>query len=185
MNQFEYLIPFVGIIYALSATDLLVSTHRLIIERKQVRFHLVPIIWAIVAFLVIINAWWGFLQINEKIKLDNAGQLFLLSLLPLVVFLIASLSLPHKIEKNMDLWAYFDAHKVPFYLCHCVYMVLIPLILGNFADSLNFEQVTKNAVLAALFFALMWLRHWGWHLAMGSIFMLSLLASLFNQSMTF
>ncbi|MFT6270311.1 MAG: hypothetical protein ACJAVV_003145 [Alphaproteobacteria bacterium] len=41
MNQFEYLIQFVGIIYALSATDLLVSVHRLIIERKNL-----PFIWS-------------------------------------------------------------------------------------------------------------------------------------------
>lgn len=182
MNQFEYLIPFVGIIYALSATDLLVSAHRLIIERNKVTLHLVPIIWAIVAFLLIINGWWGFFEINQKIVLENAGQLFLLSLLPLVLFLVASLSLPHNVKGHIDLWDYFCEHKIPFYLSHLLYLLLIPLILGNFADQLNLTQVVRNLVLAFVFLGLIWLKHWGWHLAVGTAFMLSLLSSIFKQS---
>lgn len=68
MTQFEYLIPFVGFIYAISATDLLISAHRIIIERKTIKMHAIPFIWAVVAFLMIINGWWGFLEINSKIN---------------------------------------------------------------------------------------------------------------------
>jgi hypothetical protein len=182
MNQFEYLIPFVGIIYALSATDLLVSVHRLIIDRKTITFHVVPIIWAIEAFLLIINGWWGFLDINNKIVLENAGQLFLLSLLPLVLFLIASLSLPHKVKNGLSLWEYFNAHKVPFYLSHMAYFILIPIVLGSFADEQNVMQTLKLLGLASVFLCLIWLKHWGWHLAASSFFMLGLLGSIFSQS---
>lgn len=183
MNQFEYLIPFVGIIYALAATDLLVSTHRLIIERKRFTAHAVPIIWAIVAFLMIINSWWGFLDINQKIVLENAGQLFLLSLLPLMLFLIASLSLPHKIKNHLNLWEYFCEHKAPFYLSHTIYLLLIPLVLMDFSDQLNVAQITRNIVMALVFLSLIWLKHWAWHFLVGSAFMLGLLMSIFKQSM--
>ena len=182
MDQFEYLIPFVGIIYALSATDLLVSVHRLIIERKRVTFHLVPIIWAIEAFLLIINGWWGFLDFNKNIVLESAGQLFLLSLLPLVLFLVASLSLPHKVDKPLSLWDYFNAHKIPFYLSHMAYFLLIPIVLGSFADEINVVQTLKLLGLALVIFCVMWLKHWGWHLAVSSFFMLALLGSIFSQS---
>lgn len=182
MNQFEYLIPFVGIIYALSATDLLVSTHRIIIERQSIKFHFVPIIWAVVAFLLIINGWWGFLQVNDKIELQNAGQLFVLSLLPLIVFLVASLSLPHKIKEGLSMWEYFCEHKIPFYISHTAYLLIIPLVLGSFAEQVNYEQVVRNVIIALVFLGLIWLKHWIWHFAVGTVFLLGLLLSIFQQS---
>jgi hypothetical protein len=99
--------------------------------------------------------------INNKIVLENAGQLFLLSLLPLVLFLIASLSLPHKVNKELSLREYFNAHKVPFYLSHMAYFLLIPIVLGNFADEQNIVQTLKLLGLASVFFCLIWLKHWG------------------------
>ena len=182
MTQFEYLIPFVGIIYALSATDLLVSTHRIIVERHHIKFHLVPFVWALVAFLLIVNAWWGFLQLNDKITLENAGQLFVLSLLALTVFLISSLSLPHQVNQNLCMWEYFCKQKTALYLCHTVYLVLIPVVLGSFADDINTAQVSRNVVLSIIFVGLIWVKHWGWHLTAGILFSMALLTSIFKQS---
>lgn len=182
MNQFEYLIPFVGFIYALSATDILVSAHRIIIERKTIIISLVPIIWAVVAFLMIINGWWGFLSINSNIALENAGQLFILSLLPLVLFMIASLSLPHKVTKELSLWTYFDQHKVPFYLAHALYLILIPIVFSTFSDNLNLMRILVHVGLASMFICVIWLKHWGWHLALGLIYSGTLLYGIFNQS---
>ena len=182
MEQFEYLIPFVGIIYALSATDLLVSTHKIIVARRSISFHAVPFIWAIVAYLLMINGWWGFLQINNQIELKNAGQLVFLSVLPLSVFLIASLSLPHNFESDLNMWEYFSEHKTPLYICHAVYMLLIPLVLGSFAKQFNYEQVLKNLVIAVALLVLIRLRHWLWHFVAGAAFMSVLLQSLFEKS---
>jgi hypothetical protein len=184
MNQSDYLIPFVGIIYALSATDLLVSAHRLLIERQSVKFHVVPIIWALISFLMIINGWWGFFEINENIKLQNAGQLFLLSLLPLFMFLIASLSLPHKAHDEMNMWGYFDQHKIPFYLCHATYLFVIPLVLGSFVEEVNYGQVFRNISVAIVFIVLIWLRHWLWHFIAGTTYLLSLLQAIFKQAIS-
>lgn len=182
MNQFEYLIPFVGIIYALSATDLLVSSHRIIVHCRAIRLHIVPILWAVIAFLLIINGWWGFILVNDQIKLENAGQLFCLSLLPVSVFLIASLSLPHSFEDKLDMWEYFNQNKLPFYCCHAGYLLLIPLVLGSFAEQINYEQVIKNIVMAVLFLSLIKLKHWAWHGVGALAFFVALLQSLFNQS---
>ncbi len=182
MNQFEYLIPFVGIIYALSATDLLVSSHRIIVSRHTIKVRFTPILWAVIGFLLIINGWWGFIQFNDKIELKNAGQLFFLSLLPVSVFLIASLSLPHHFDDDLDMWDYFNQNKFPFYLCHAVYLLLIPIVLGSFADELNYEQVIKNIIMACLFLSLIKLKHWAWHAITGALFLSALLLSLFNQS---
>lgn len=182
MNQFEYLIPFVGFIYALSVTDILVSVHRLVVERERVKVHLVPVIWAVVAFLMIINGWWAFFQLNSKISLSNAGQLFLLALLPMMLFLISSLSLPHKVNNNLCMWAYFDANKKPFYLCHFSYLLLIPIVLSNFADELNIVQIALNVGFACILIPLIWLKHWAWHFGIGLVLMVSLLFSIFSQA---
>jgi hypothetical protein len=119
---------------------------------------LVPIIWGIEAFLLIISGWWGFLELNNSIVLENAGPLFLLSLLLLVLFLIASLSLPHKVNKPLRLWDYFNAHKILFYFCHMAYFLLIPIVLGSFADEVNIIQTLNLLGLTFVLFCLMWLK---------------------------
>lgn len=179
MSQFEYLVPFVGFIYALAATDLLISMHRLIIERKNITINAVPILWAIVAFLTIINGWWGFFNINNSIVLENAGQLFLLSLIPMLVFLISSLSLPHVVTPNMSLWDYFYEHKMPFYLCHALYLLLIPVVSFIFTTSVNTPQTVRFVILSSVLLSLIWLKNWRWHFFIGLFYMISLFHSLF------
>ena len=183
MSQFEYLIPFVGIIYALAATDLLVSAHRIIIERERIAFHPVPIIWAMIAFLLVINAWWGFFEVNENIKLNNAGQLFLLSLLPMIIFLISALSLPHTINKEFSMWEYYERNRVPLFASHIIYLILIPVVMGVVSDVVNTQQTIRNLAFILVFASLMWIKHWVWHLLVGVVFMSVIIMSLFKQTM--
>lgn len=182
MNQFDYLIPFVGIIYALSATDLLVSAHRLIIERRRITFHSVPIIWAVTAFLLIINAWWQFFEINKNIELKNAGQLFLLSLLPMIIFMISSFSLPHKIDDNFSMWDYYNDHKKPLFFSHILYILMIPAVLGLFVETINTLVILRSLGFSLIFVSLLWINHWVWHLLVGLTMMTSLLYSIFQQT---
>ncbi len=184
MNQFEYLIPFVGIIYALAATDLLISTHRIIIERRRIKFHVVPIIWAFVAFLLVINAWTGFFEVNKNITLENAGELFILSLLPMIIFLISALSLPHTIKDDFCMWEYYEHHKAPLFASHIIYLVLIPAVMFFVADVANIQQALRNLAFIAVFAWLIWVKHWAWHLAVGLVFMSVIILSIFKQSIS-
>lgn len=181
MNQFEYIIPFVGIIYGLSATDILISSHRIIIEREKVKFHIVPFVWAVVAFLLIINGWWAFFEINTVIELENAGQLLVLTLLPLIAFLFCALSLPHKVEQGLDLWAYFYRHRVPFYLSMCAYLLLIPLIASSFLPN-GAENTPQLLIVSAILIISIWIKYWIWHLVIGALYAWSLTYTLFNQT---
>lgn len=79
------------------------------------------------------------------------------------------------------MWTYFDEHKVPFYICHIAYLLIIPLVLTGFAEQINYKQVAINTTLGFGFFALIWFKHWLWHLAAGTLFLLSLLQSIFKQ----
>lgn len=183
MDQFEYLIPFVGIIYGLSAADLLTSMHRIIIERHKIALHIVPISWAAVSFLLIINGWWGFFDINRVITLKSAGDLFLLSLLPIVLFLTIALSLPHKVDSRLNLWQYFKAHKRPFYGSLALYLMLIPTVLFTLSPEASLNEFISPLIMSAILIALMWLKHWAWHFTVSLLFILSLVSTLFRQSM--
>ncbi|WND04064.1 hypothetical protein QGN29_06710 [Temperatibacter marinus] len=183
MEQFELLIPFVGIIYALSATDLLVSAHRIIIERKHVKVDIVPILWAVIAFLFMINAWWQFFEVNANIELKNAGQLFILSLLPMTVFMISAFSLPHTIKSNLSMWDYYDCNKYPLFLSHIAYLVVIPLIMWTFTDMINLEVIIRNLAFIAVFVSLMLIKNWAWHFVIALVFMVIILYSTFQQTL--
>ncbi len=183
MEQFEYLIPFVGIIYGLSAADLLSSFHRLIIERDKVKLHIVPLSWSVVSFLLIINGWWGFFHINQSIMLKSAGDLLLLSLLPLTLFLTIALSLPHQINRQLNLWEYFNQHKKPFYGCLTLYLLLIPTVLFLMVDDATWQSFISPVVMSVILTALIWLKHWLWHFLASALFIVSLIHTLYQQSL--
>jgi hypothetical protein len=182
MPQFEYLIPFVGIIYGLGATDLLVSIHRLIIERRTITFHILPISWAAVSFVLIINGWWGFFDINKSIKLEHAGHLFLLSTLPLSLFLTTAMSLPHKVDGYLNLLDYFNEHKKPFYLSLCIYLLLIPIVLNIISEVPQWQNIASHSIVCSLLIVLIWVKHWGWHLLFVILFFANTMSSIFKQS---
>ena len=53
MSLTEHLIVFVSIIVGLGLTDLLADLHRLIRVRRRVRWHAIPLLWAVVALLLV------------------------------------------------------------------------------------------------------------------------------------
>jgi len=94
MTQLEYLIALVSIIVGLGLTDLARSLRELVRPGRTVHWHWLPLTWAAIAFLVIVQIWWqsfGFLQ-NEA--LSHAAVFVPVLLGFLLLYLICAFALP-------------------------------------------------------------------------------------------
>ena len=58
MSQLEYLITLVSIIVGLGLTDLVQSFRELVRPGRPVRWHWLPLAWAAIVFLLVLQVWW-------------------------------------------------------------------------------------------------------------------------------
>lgn len=94
MTQQEYLTALISIIVALGLTDLARSLRDLVRPDHRVRWHALPLLWAAVTLLLIVQIWWGSFELLEKEVLSQ-GWVFLAYLLMfLVLYLACAFSLP-------------------------------------------------------------------------------------------
>jgi hypothetical protein len=115
MSPFEYELVLVTIIVGLAITDKLVSLHRLLRSRAQVRWHWLPLVAAVLVLLTLLQFWWGFYRLG-RIEVWNQYGAFLLLLLQLILmFLLACAALPDDERDGLDLAAYYDHNQRYFW----------------------------------------------------------------------
>jgi len=118
MSKIEYLLTFISIIIALGVSDLLFSLHKLLRIRSEVKWHWIPLAWALCLFLAIINIWFGIhYYLDDKLS-ETAGG-FILLILPVIFILMLSMAIlpdnPGKDGKNLLEW-YFKNKSYIFSL---------------------------------------------------------------------
>jgi hypothetical protein len=82
MTQLEYLVALLSIIAGLGLTDLAQSFRELVRPQHTVRWHWLPLIWAVSTFLVAVQIWWYSFQ-----NLQSSTQEFFLTYLFLILLL--------------------------------------------------------------------------------------------------
>ncbi|MGX5173210.1 hypothetical protein ACUR5C_04175 [Aliikangiella sp. IMCC44653] len=186
MQQFEYVIPFVGLIYGLCATELLTSLYRLLEQRKKVEFHVIPLLWALACFLMIINGWWGFFDINSKLKISKASQLLVLSLLPLLTFMFCATVLPRSLPNaGINMWHYFLSQRVIFFPFISLYLITIPLVMYSIDSSKEINYFNLDQwIFALLVFALSFIKNIWIHSLIVIVMLASLISTLNNQTLS-
>jgi len=184
MTQFEYVIPFVGIIYGLCATDLLTSIYRLLEQRQKVKFHFLPLVWSAICFLIIINGWWAFFEINDRVLINSAGKLLILCCMPLLTFLFCAAALPGRVpDSGCDMWQYYLANRKLFFSFLVIYMMIIPLVLHYFTPEREMtEYVISQSVGAACLASLIYFKNIWLHTGVAILFLITMSNSLFQQT---
>jgi hypothetical protein len=94
MSQLEYLIALVSIIVGLGLTDLARSLRELVRPGRTVRWHWLPLTWAAIAFLVIVQIWWQSFRFLQKEALAHAAVFTPVLLGFLLLYLICAFALP-------------------------------------------------------------------------------------------
>ena len=115
MSKIEYLLTFISIIIALGVSDLLFSLHKLLKIRNEVKWHWIPLAWALCLFLAIINLWFGVhYYLDDKLS-ETAGG-FVLLLLPIIFLLMLSMAIlpddPDKDGKNLLDWYFKNKNYI-------------------------------------------------------------------------
>ncbi|NMH61423.1 hypothetical protein [Alteromonas ponticola] len=183
MEQFDYIIPFISIIYGIAIADLLSSVYRLVEERQRVRMHPIPFIWAAVCFTAIINGWWAFFQIMENFTVKSAGNLFILSFLPTLTFLFSSAVLPSRISSECDLWMFYRKNRVIFFGTFAAYLLSVPTILYLLFDQFNQLYVISQLVGCLLLILCILVERQWLHWLISLYFAYNIAAGLFNQTL--
>jgi len=143
MTKIEIVISFFTIVYGLMLTDLFNSLHKLIRNRKIVKWHWLPLIASWYLFLQIINNWWGFLSFNESSGF-NIVYFFILAHVVILFYLSVSVILPDEIQKKgVDLKEYyFQNHSYFWGLITAISIVsLLISIIPQFIHSSHLDTI--------------------------------------------
>ena len=105
MSIFEYISVTIAIVLGLAIARLLTAFGELVIHRKRVRFHWVPLTWAMTLFLLIYVLWWQFFSVG--VVLDEWSFLDFLS--------AAVVTLPLYVASMLFLPRHFDAPEISLY----------------------------------------------------------------------
>ena len=168
MTQTSNISTLITIIFGLMLTDLFASVHRLIRNRKRVRWHWLPLILSWYVLIMVLKNWWA-LVFNEGGGVWGSGWLFLYyGHLLLLLYLVASSVLPDEIPINgVDLRDfYFENRRYFWGLLAGVNLILMlfALLRPMFTDSsLSWLVVVSNIIMGVIALSLAWTRRFGYH----------------------
>lgn len=113
MEVTNHLIFVVSLIVGLAIVELITTLGRLIRARERVRFHWIPLVWAGLIFMQLVQSWWVYYYV---LKADVWREYFAyMSFLvqPILLYLISSWILPQRIGKaKIDLKNYYFKEHV-------------------------------------------------------------------------
>ena len=127
MDTFEYITALVAVVIGLAIADLATSLHRLLRQRKVVRWDWVSPLAALLVLAELFNLWWrwrGFTGTTTAEVLPYFVALIL-------IYLTASITLPDEVpEEGLDLRRYFDENRSYFWFVYSSYVAVIITLMS-------------------------------------------------------
>ncbi|MGD2067149.1 MAG: hypothetical protein PVI57_00585 [Gemmatimonadota bacterium] len=107
MTLFEHLSVLISIVIGLGLTHILSNAHELVQARDRVRRHWLPMAWAVLVFVALVQWWWTSFTFRTRHDWTFFYFLFLL-LRPVVFYLAAAFVLPRvEPDRPCDMRAYY------------------------------------------------------------------------------
>ncbi len=94
MTPFEFVSVALSFVLGLGITRLLLASVHIFHTRRNVKFHWVPIVWALSIFLIQIQYWWAIFELSDRIEIWTALHFGTLLLLALMLFVAGAVVLP-------------------------------------------------------------------------------------------
>lgn len=115
MTAFEHLSVLISLVLGLGIAHLLSSVHHLVLARHRVRFHWLPLLWAALMFIGLVQEWWSIFELRDRPEWNFFG--FLVTLIdPVILYLTASFVLPPvEADRPCDLKAYYFGVRAWFF----------------------------------------------------------------------
>jgi hypothetical protein len=178
MDIREHSITLVSVIVGLGLTELLANLNRLVRSRRDVRWYGLPLAWAGVCLILVVNLWWGiYLGAIGIATPSNAGVFLLYLIVPVLLYLVCAAALPEVREPaGVDLRASYFASSRYFSALLCAYVAatLLQAYIARFTvDWTPLTTVMRLGILGVLL-PLVWVRR-PWYHWFAAIFMLVVL----------
>ena len=150
MTPFEHLAVLISIVLGLGLTQLLMSAHRLVQARERVTFYWLPVAWAAILFVSLIEWWWASFGLRTQTVWNFFYFLFIL-LSPVSLYLAAAFALP-EIEPGAryDLRAFYYGNRGWFFAVLAASPALDALRRAIQAGSVRDFGAWSNLVAAVL-----------------------------------
>ncbi len=180
MTRVQHLLPFVSIIVGLGVTGLLKEIYFLFKDRKQVQWHWIPLVWAISAFLLLINSWYEFERtLNYDLTSNAIG--FAISILPLILKYAFSTSVLPDLSKSstIDLKQYYFDEKNLMFSIFVLHLISVILVEYFGAGTLN--SLLRNGIAATLIGALIFTKNKYYHGVITIAFLVGLIVRMSQQ----
>ena len=167
MSFTEHGIVLVSIVVGLGLTDLLGNFRRLVHARERVRWDGLPLAWALVALLLVVNYWWGlYLGATGIYEVETAGAFVASMVLPVVLYLVCSSALPEMVPaEGVDLGETYFRQRRFFFGLLLAYYVVVSIHTHIATDSWAWTPLdSMRAVFIAMLASLLVVRsrwyHW-------------------------
>lgn len=186
MSFTEHAIVLVSIIVGLGLTDLLGSFRRLVHARERVRWDGLPLAWALVSLLLVVNYWWGlYLGATGIYEVQTAGAFVASMALPLLLYLVCSSALPEAVpEAGLDLGEAYLRQRRFFFGLVLAYYAVVSIHTHVAADSWTWTPLdTMRSVFMAMIAPLLLVRARWYHWLVVSAATGLLLVRLFMQEL--
>lgn len=111
MNVFSMVASAVAMLTSLSLTRLLSSMVGVFLARLEARVVWVPVMWAGAVFVELVQGWWAIIELESYSGAWTRGDVVLLLMVPLMLFLASALLLPYpQMARGGSLEAWFEQH---------------------------------------------------------------------------
>lgn len=156
----------ISIVVGLGLTELLLTFYQLIRARRRVTWDALPLAWALLILIAVVNYWWG-IRADMAERSDWLTGTFMLAMIsPVFIFLACAAALP-RIEPvaRLDMKATYADERTAFLLFFLAYQggnwILDIAVLGGFSSPI--VVVHRTIVCVALAIALLARsRRWDW-----------------------
>jgi hypothetical protein len=151
MDTFEYITALVAVVIGLAIADLATSLHRLLRNRKVVRWDWVSPLAALVILAELFNLWWRWRGFEGR----TIGDVLPYFLALILIYLAASVTLPDEVPaEGLDLGRYFDENRSYFWLVYTSYVAAMITLMSIRALH---HGLSVSDVLSRYYFDYFWI----------------------------
>ena len=142
MDKASYIHGLLSVMVGLGLSSMLQSFHRLVRLGGRVRWHWIPVAWAVLALLMVVQSWWAYFAIVTDPVWTNLFAFLLPLLVFIVLFMIVASALPDakSIPEGavVDLETMHFAQRRYFFALWSVLMLLAIVVTWIVDDRVSF-----------------------------------------------
>lgn len=105
----------ISIVAGLGLTELLLTFYRLVRDRKHVAWDALPLAWALLILVAVVNFWWGIRAIMTSASGWTTGDFMLSMVAPIFLFLACAAALPSgRTGEEIDMKSLYAEQRTAF-----------------------------------------------------------------------